>query len=230
MPSPHNKQSITVRPTQTNSETSNRTFSANAHLSPILESQIDKNPKFEIKLSHLNIRSLKNRDHIVQLRLLVRQIRHEIITISETWLNSTVSNADIELEGYKILRLDRLGKAGGGVCMYYRNDLKVSHLKELSSISSLGFRELWVKIHHRKLRSIIVCVTERSSSLIDVIMTSNSSLIVENGTLDAHLSDHYLVFSVLNLKIPKPAPVYITARNYKNYDSNSFLKDLTQIN
>ena len=48
--------------------------------------------------------------------------------------------------------------------------------------------------------------------------------------LDAHLSDHYLVFSVLNLKIPKPVPVYITARNYKNYDSNSFLKDLTQIN
>ena len=55
-------------------------------------------------------------------------------------------------------------------------------------------------------------------------MTSNSSLIIENGTLDAHLSDHYLVFSV-----PKPAPIYITARNYKNYDS-SFLKDLTQIN
>ena len=49
--------------------------------------------------------------------------------------------------------------------------------------------------------------------------------------MDAHLSDHYLVFYVLNLKIPKPAaPVYITARNYKNYDSSSFLKDLTQIN
>ena len=130
MPSLHNKQSITVRPTQTNSETSNRTFIANAPLSPILESQIDKN--HEIKLSHLNIRSLKNRDHIVQLRLLVQQIRHEIIIISETWLNSTVSNADIELEGYKILRLDRLGKAGGGVCMYYRNDLKViESLKEI---------------------------------------------------------------------------------------------------
>ena len=54
--------------------------------------------------------------------------------------------------------------------------------------------------------------------------------IIENGTLDAHFSDHHLVFSVLNLKIPKPAPVYIIARNYKDYDSSSFLKDLTQIN
>ena len=87
VPSPHNKQPITVRPTQTNSETNNGTFSANAPLSPILGSQIDKNPKFEIKLSHLNIRSLKNRDHIIQLQLLVEQIKHEIITISETWLN-----------------------------------------------------------------------------------------------------------------------------------------------
>ena len=98
---------------------------------------------------------------IIQFRLLVQQIKHEIITISETWLNSTVSNADIELEGYKILRLDRLGKVGGGVCMYYRNDIKVSYLKELSSISSFGFHQLWVKIQHRKLRSIIVCVVYR---------------------------------------------------------------------
>ena len=39
-----------------------------------------------------------------------------------------MSNADIELESYKILRLDRLGEAGGGACMYYRDDLKVSYL------------------------------------------------------------------------------------------------------
>ena len=89
---------------------------------------------------------------------MVEQIKHEIITISVTWLNSTVSNADIELESYKILRLR---KAGSGVCMYYRNDLKVSYLKELSSISSLGFHQLWVKIQHRKLGSIIVCVAYR---------------------------------------------------------------------
>jgi hypothetical protein len=30
--------------------------------------------------------------------------------------------------------------------------------------------------------------------------------------------------------MPKPAPIYITARNYKNYDRHSFLEDLTQIN
>ena len=61
-------------------------------------------------------------------------------------------------------------------------------------------------------------------------MTSNTSLVVGNRILETHVSDHYLVFSVLILKMPKPAPIYITARNYKNYDWHSFLEDLTQIN
>jgi hypothetical protein len=61
-------------------------------------------------------------------------------------------------------------------------------------------------------------------------MTSNSSLVVGSGMLETHVSNHYLVFSGLNLKMPKPAPIYITARNYKNYDRHSFLEDLTQIN
>ena len=61
-------------------------------------------------------------------------------------------------------------------------------------------------------------------------MTSNTSLVVGNRILETHVSDHYLVFSVLILKMPKPAPIYITPRNYKNYDWHSFLEDLTQIN
>jgi hypothetical protein len=61
-------------------------------------------------------------------------------------------------------------------------------------------------------------------------MTSNSSLVVGSRILETNVSDYYLVFSVLNLEMPKPAPIYITARNYKNYDRHSFLEDLTQIN
>ena len=39
------------------------------------------------------------------------------IAISESWLNSTVTNAEIEIEGFKVIRLDRLHKIGGGVCI-----------------------------------------------------------------------------------------------------------------
>ena len=114
------------------------------------------------------------------------------------------------------------------VRIFLLGDLNRNMLKDIPE--SRAVREFCTSLNLSQLITSPTRETERSSSLIDGIMTSNSSLIVENGRLDAHLIDHYLVFSVLNLKTPKPAPVYITARNYKNYNSNSFLKDLAKIN
>ena len=42
-------------------------------------------------------------------------------------------------------------------------------------------------------------------------------------------SDDYLVFAVLNLRMPKPPAAYVVARSYKHYDPQSFLSDLNKI-
>jgi hypothetical protein len=42
------------------------------------------------------------------------------IAISETWLDSSVINSEIQIEGYSILRNDR-DRHGGGVCTYIIN-------------------------------------------------------------------------------------------------------------
>ena len=78
-----------------------------------------------LKVAHLNARSLKNRSHIVQMRELMREKDYDVLAVSESWFNSTVSNAEIEMVGYKVMRLDRLDKIGGGVCMYTRAALRV---------------------------------------------------------------------------------------------------------
>ena len=72
-------------------------------------------------------------------------------------------------------------------------------------------------------------VTETSKTLIDVIFTSNSAITVDGGIVETHISDHYLVFAVLNLRMPKPSAAYIVARSYKCYDPQSFLSELTKI-
>jgi hypothetical protein len=69
----------------------------------------------------------------------------------------------------------------------------------------------------------------RSSTLIDVIMTSNKDLIAESGVLETYISDHFLVYCSLKLKLIKPHPICITARSYKHYDRNQFLFDLACI-
>ena len=57
-------------------------------------------------------------------------------------------------------------------------------------------------------------------------MTSNSSLVTDSGVVETHISDHYLVYAVLNFKAPKPLPTYVISRSYKNYNSESFVSDL----
>ena len=64
----------------------------------------------------------------------------------------------MELEGYKLLRQDRLKQRGGGVCVYNITSLKTKILKELSVISDSGFQQFWLQIQHKKLKSIILCV------------------------------------------------------------------------
>ena len=114
--------------------------------------------KSKIKVSHLNIRSLKNRDHLIQLRLLACEKNFDILALSESWLSSTATNAEVELEGYKLFRQDRLKKRGGGVCVYIKTSLKTKALKELSVISNSGFQQFWLQIQHKNLKPIILCV------------------------------------------------------------------------
>ena len=85
-----------------------------------------------IKLVHLNARSLKIREHLVQIKELVNDENIGVFAVSESWLNSSTTNAEVEISGYKIYRLDRKHKKGGGVCIYGRKEFKVTiNVKEL---------------------------------------------------------------------------------------------------
>jgi hypothetical protein len=46
-----------------------------------------------------------------------------IIALTETWLNSDVSNNMIGLNNYKLFRKDRIHGRGGGVCIYVNENL-----------------------------------------------------------------------------------------------------------
>ncbi len=71
-----------------------------------------------------NVRSLANKIDELRLRITQRMfIDCNIMVFTETWLNSTIPNSTIELEGCNIYRADRMavdsGKSkGGGVCLY----------------------------------------------------------------------------------------------------------------
>ena len=88
-------------------------------------------------------------------------LKMDILAISESLLNSSTSNAEVEIIGYKLHRLDRLHKKGSGVCIYVRNNFKTNRLKDLSYISTSAFHQLWIQTQVNKKESIIVCVSYR---------------------------------------------------------------------
>ena len=60
--------------------------------------------KSKITIAHLNIRSLKNKKHLIQLRNFAQEENHGILAVSESWLNSTVTNAEVEIVGNKVIQ------------------------------------------------------------------------------------------------------------------------------
>ena len=230
----------------------------------------------------------------------MREKKYDVLAVSESWLNSTVTNAEIEIEGYKLTRLDRLNKTGGGVCVFTKAALKVKCLKDISGISELGFHQLWMQIQLNRLKSLVFCVTyrpdycpvscfvddfmdkysqalilgkpliitgdlncnllepgcpeavalldfcksvnltqlikeptrmtETSSTLLDVIITpTNTNLVESSGVLPCHISDHYLVYATLKLKISKLPPRFVKMRSFRHYDGRQFVAHLEQI-
>ena len=94
-------------------------LSGDVELNPWMISEVRGNKN--VKIGHLNIRSLKNREHYILTRELVTEKEFDIFTISETWLNNLVTDVEVEFPGFNMHRLDRENKMGGGVCAFVRD-------------------------------------------------------------------------------------------------------------
>jgi hypothetical protein len=71
-------------------------------------------------------------------------------------------------------------------------------------------------------------VTLTTSTLLDVIMSNIPLLHCKTGVYEISISDHFLVYTVLNFKITKKVQPVVTFRNYKNFFANDFLYDLNR--
>ena len=58
--------------------------------------------------------------HIDDLKFFMVNCKIDVLCINETKLDSSVSNSEIYLSGYDVVRLDRNvnGRNGGGICVY----------------------------------------------------------------------------------------------------------------
>ena len=84
------------------------------------------------KLAFLNITSLIK--HLDELRVLLVDSPVDVLAINETRLDSNITDNEVHISGYEIVRRDRNinGRYGGGVCFYVRSIINVLPRHDLS--------------------------------------------------------------------------------------------------
>ena len=73
-----------------------------------------------LHLCHLNVNSLLSK--IDEIRDIANRIKPAVSGITESKLDSSVTNTEVNINGYSIIRNDR-NRHGGGVACYVKNDL-----------------------------------------------------------------------------------------------------------
>ena len=128
---------------------SNQTFSNVDKSDSNTHKQTDFNlPKHRgFKIAFLNIASLPK--HIDELRLNMQHQYLDILVLNETRLDETISNSEISIDKYTLVRNDRT-RHGGGVAMYIRNSINFNLRNDLHDepLSFCALRSVNLKLNH----------------------------------------------------------------------------------
>ena len=141
------------------------------------------------KIMSLNIYIYTSLKHLDELRILVDQEMPHVIGINETKTDSSISDTDIQKEGYRVVRRDR-NKWCGGVALFIhesiskyciRSDLMDNNLESLSIQIKLGNFMLFI-ITSVYLPDVSVYVFREVESLVRLLDKENKESIIIGDT------------------------------------------------
>ena len=244
-----------------------------------------------LKIGHINVNGLKQK--LSEISLLLNTVKLDLLAISETHLTSSVSNNQINIDGYNMVRSDRCdGRRGGGTLIYYHERLTVFQMnfkididcswldiliknqrvlagcmyrppnknnflplfeKFLDTITikrknlvivgdfnynisdfqqpnTVKFKNVIFTHNLTNLISQPTRITERTLSTIDLILTISNPTgpkVILSGTHDTGISDHHLIYDVLDLQTPKRKSKIVTVNKIE--DKDSLINDFTLV-
>lgn len=78
----------------------------------------------KLNICHINVQSLcaRNFSKFEELKRTIENSKLDVVCFTETWLNDTISDRMICLNGFKLIRNDR-NRHGGGICVFIRSNL-----------------------------------------------------------------------------------------------------------
>ena len=112
-----------------------------------------------LKVAHLNVCSLRNKMDLLRQDLMNDKTL-DVLSLSETWLNTAITDSEIYFPGFSFVRRDRgEDKAGGGVIIYVLEGLPYRVRDDLM----LGKNEcIWIELTCPKCKRMLICCIYRA--------------------------------------------------------------------
>lgn len=115
-----------------------------------------------LKIGHININGLTNK--LSEIQFLLKEVEFDILGVTETHLTVDLSNELIRIYGYNTVRRDRSnGLKGGGVVIYYRDNLNIS--ENLKWDIHQDLEAVWINITIRSQSTLLGCLYRPPKSI-----------------------------------------------------------------
>jgi len=168
------------------------------------------------KIGHLNIQSLRNKvDHI---RILLDDNNIDMLCVAETWLKSNVSNGEVHIGGYNMIRTDRPdGVNHGGILCYIKEGIVFTEKSDLQP-PTCNVEAIWMELKLPFTKPILLGTVYRKPSSHADYLDELDSLFQNNTSL----YDDVIIVGDFNLDVSKTN----YARKVKKLSTPSNLKQL----
>ena len=117
----------------------------------LCNSTMSKRPTKGIRVSHLNIQSLMS--SLDEIKLWLKDNNFHVFTLSETWLDSSIHDSEINIPGYVVERSDR-NRHGGDVAVYIKGDIHYKRRYDVENVNNI--ESVWLEIQQVHKKSIII--------------------------------------------------------------------------
>ena len=93
-----------------------------------------------LSIGHANVRGLCK--HLNEIKILLENTVLDVLALTETHLNSNISDNELRIDGYSIKRKGRINREGGGCAIYYKES---SDIEEMEKYNTEGLEALWIE-------------------------------------------------------------------------------------
>ena len=151
-------------------------------------------------VAHLNINGLLSKMDYVSLLLSVCDL--DVLTLSETKVDHSITDSELTVSGYRLMRKDRT-RHGGGVAIYASNRRNCTLCLHVLPQPSPELESISVEFHAKSSRRTVIPCCYRPPSGSISLFANRLSELVENSY---QLSSDILVLGDLNINFGGPIP------------------------